>query len=113
MASGPNRDFHPGATKAYFDWRLDRMVWNDEPEYDPGGNEKPKSAHVYGAPNAEYVDFTLPKWSEEHKAAGGKFTKDGKCVFTGRRQVERTMDFCNNNGSGVRLDYDRPHYRRK
>lgn len=103
------------ATRAYFDQRLGRTVWNDEPEYD-NPNDRPRTAnpHGYVAPDGCYVDFSLPRWSKEHKAAGGKFTKDGKCVMTGRRQIERTMDVVNADLAefGREMTYDRPFYRR-
>lgn len=38
-------------------------------------------------PDVSFVSSALCRWDKDHKAGGGKFTKEGKPVFTSRKQA--------------------------
>lgn len=55
-------------------------------------------------PNTQFVSHQLPRYYPAHKEAGGTFTKEGKPVFTSRRQMTESQAAAAYKGD--RIDYD-------
>ena len=57
----------------------------------------------------DYADVQLPRNYKYHAMAGGEFDEKGGCVFTSRRQMERTTDIANHHGE--RIMWNKPFSR--
>ena len=87
-------------------------MWSDEPEWGDvqAATRKREADHqIHVSENIDYADVQLPRNYKYHAMAGGEFDEKGGCVFTSRRQMERTTDIANHHGE--RIMWNKPFSR--